>query len=540
MPIAKTIEAPEWVESGSELTGGLDLLGLRIPVQTIGGALFDGITTVSPSIRYIGLRAWLIHRYGESRRADSWRSFTEFSAYVECALVLGNLSKERSIYGLIGAEEGLLRLDASSNTVKLSALVKTPATTVYAGPSDQLNVSWVRDDKVPGLSAERGKPLAMVLEGTLGKMALVDRIFADNPPGEVGRDELDELGGVARIDQIPNAEQEALIAVVIPEKPLPKERNRIGTYASILTLAKQKGALPVEPDLFNAACTLKRFGEPLLDHIADGWLTYCVRDAIAVSHEAALAALMNEVALGTQTGQLGVDSSMVVGELMARIEEHNAPLRGLKLLAAGESVLDLSFQQFYTRVEALLTPGAKQERGIARWASPFNEPELYNLALRAGAGALSLAVLSWIVAAIRVGAAVREDVVEFGNLSYQGRRRMGLREVILPELARLLREDPPFRNVAALFAYRIVQQHLQIAWSRLQVDPQRDVALLTAEGNRWFSRGKTYAGGRTLSRLQQALGWMQQLKLIDSGGTTADGDIVLARALKVLSAGPAA
>ena len=78
MAIAKTIEAPEWVDSGSQLTGGLDLLGLRNPVQTIGGSLIDGVTTVSPSIRYIGFRAWLIYRYAEGRRPDSLREFTNF------------------------------------------------------------------------------------------------------------------------------------------------------------------------------------------------------------------------------------------------------------------------------------------------------------------------------------------------------------------------------------------------------------------------------------------------------------------------------
>ena len=120
MAIAKTIEAPEWVDSGSELTGGLDLLGLRIPVQTIGGSLLDGVTTVSPSVRYIGFRAWLIHGYAQSRRPDSWREFTNFAGYVESALVLGNLSRQRTIYGLIGADEGVVRLDASSARVKLS------------------------------------------------------------------------------------------------------------------------------------------------------------------------------------------------------------------------------------------------------------------------------------------------------------------------------------------------------------------------------------------------------------------------------------
>lgn len=539
MAIAKTIEVPEWVDGGSELTGGLDLLGLRIPVQTIGGALLDGVTTVSPSVRYIGIRAWLINRYAESRRPDNWREFTNFAGYAESALVLGNLSRQRTTYGLIGADEGMVRLDASSSRIELSALVKTPAATVYAGPSDQSGVSWSRDEKVPGLSGERGKPLAMAMEKSLGKLPLVARIFSSHPPSKVSRDELDELGEVARIDRIPDTERDALLAAVIPEKPFAKEHARIASYASLLQLAKHNSSIPDETDLFRAACSLKRFGEPLLDGIADGWLTYCLRDAIAVSHEAVLAAVIGELMAAVENEESGMDGATVVQELMTRAEEHDAPLRSLKLLGADESVFDFSFLKFYKRVETRLARGLKQEWGIARWAAPFAEQDLYNEALRAGAGALSLAVLSWIVAEVRVGDAVREDVAGFGNLSYQGRRRFGLREVILPGIARLLSDDPPFSSVAAAFTHQVVQQHLQIAWSRLQVDPQRDVALLTAEGRRWYPRGKTYGGGRTLSRLPQAIGWMQQLGLIDADGTTADGDIVLARALKVLSGGTA-
>lgn len=117
---------------------------------------------------------------------------------------------------------------------------------------------------------------------------------------------------------------------------------------------------------------------------------------------------------------------------------------------------------------------------------------------------------------------------------------MGLRDVILPELERFHRENRSLREVAAELAYRTVQQHLQITWSRLQVDLRRDVALLTAEGNKWFSRGKGFGGGRTASRLQQALGWLTQLRLIDGGGITADGELVLERALSVLTEGAGA
>ena len=38
---------PDWVSFEAEKTEGLDLLGLRAPVQRIGNDLFDGITTVS-------------------------------------------------------------------------------------------------------------------------------------------------------------------------------------------------------------------------------------------------------------------------------------------------------------------------------------------------------------------------------------------------------------------------------------------------------------------------------------------------------------
>ena len=51
MDIGKTLQPPEWVNSGAVITGGLDLLGLRLPVQFIGGTLLDGVTTVTPSVR---------------------------------------------------------------------------------------------------------------------------------------------------------------------------------------------------------------------------------------------------------------------------------------------------------------------------------------------------------------------------------------------------------------------------------------------------------------------------------------------------------
>lgn len=540
MPIAETIQAPTWVSSGAVITGGLDLLGLRLPVQFIGGTLLDGVTTVTPSVRYLAFRAWLIHRYGQSGQPDRWQDFTNFAARIESALVLGNLTQDRSIGGLIGTNQAVARLDANTPRVAISALVKSPASTIYAGPSDQLGITRSRDDAVPGLVAERGVPLATALDRTLTQIPLIESLLSKSDLADASIDDLRELGAVARIDQIPDEERELLVAAIVPAKPLTKERARIGTYAALLALASQLKARPAESDLFDAACSMARFGEPILDRVADGWTSYCVRDAIAVTQEAVMAAVMDEIMASPDGGLAGVDRDSIIAGLMERVEEHDSALRDLGLLNSGESTTTLSFRDLQSRIDKQLTAGSAQSHGVNRWPHTLTEPALYRRALRSGAGALTLAVVAWLVAARRVGKGVRENSQEHSSLSYQGWRRMGLRDVILPELERFHRENRSLREVGAELAYRTVQQHLQITWSRLQVDLRRDVALLTAEGNKWFSRGKGFGGGRTASRLQQALGWLTQLRLIDGSGITADGELVLEHALSVLTEGAGA
>lgn len=533
-----TIEVPSWIDSGAKITGGLDLLGLRLPVQTIGGTLLNGVTTITPSVRCLGIRAWMIFRYGQTGLPDSWTSFTEFAARLETAIVLANLHQEKSISGLIGADQALERLHGNTFSLSTSPLVQTPAATIYAGPSDQLRISGTRGAAVPGLDVMRGMPLAQLIDRSLSKIPLIVRMLSNFDINEINIDNLAELGQAARIDQIPDEERELLLSAIIPNKPFADELSRVGTYACLLTLASQLKARPSENNILDSACSMERFGEPVLDKVADGWLTYCVRDSIAVTQEAVMAAVMDEIQSHTDSASAGIEQGRVIASLMEQVEDHSMALRDLNLLSENESVTDISYKELLTRVKRLVMPNSIVSGGIRRWPSEFIETKLYKLSQKYRAGSLSLAVVAWILAELRVGDAVRESGDrDYRHLSHQGGRRLGMKEVILPELDRFEREDHSVRDVAAELAYRTVQQHLQIAWSRLQVDLNRDVAMLTAEGNKWLSRGKGYAGGRTASRLQQALGWLSQLKLIDSKGITADGSVVLERALKTLAKG---
>ena len=538
MTIANTVQAPDWINSGAKITGGLDLLGLRLPVQTISGTLLDGITTVTPSVRYVALRAWLISRYGQTGMPDSAAAFAGFCGRIESALVMANLSQDRSITGLIGTEQAFERLNADGPMLNTTALVITPAATIYAGASDQLGITRLRGDAVPGLIDERGIPLAAIVDQRLSGIPLIQHLLTQPTDSHISRDSLAELGAAVRIDQIPEDERLHLLAAIIPARPRPKERARVGTYASLLALASTLQARPSEGDLFASACSIGRFGEPLLDPIADGWTTYCVRDCISVTQEAVMGAIMDEIQASPDGGLAGVDQSAIIASLMERVEEHSTALRDLDLLGHSESMSALSYRELYERVESKVAAGSERSNGICRWSSDFIEPKVYQLSLTSGAGALTLAVVSWILAELRVGDAVRETgEKDDKHLSHQGNRRLGLRDVIFPELARFRREDRPLREVAADIGYRAVQQHLQIAWSRFQADMSKDVALLTSEGGRWFSRGKGFSGGRTASRLGQALGWLTQLKLIDDSGITTDGTLELERALEILAGG---
>ncbi|MCP5265588.1 MAG: DUF3427 domain-containing protein [Burkholderiaceae bacterium] len=94
-------------------------------------------------------------------------------------MLLGNLTQDRAIGGLIGTDQALARLDANTSRVAISALVESPASTIYAGPSDQLDITRSRHDAVPGLVAERGVQLAAALDRHLTRVPLIERLLSE-------------------------------------------------------------------------------------------------------------------------------------------------------------------------------------------------------------------------------------------------------------------------------------------------------------------------------------------------------------------------
>lgn len=143
------------------------------------------MTTITPSVRYIGIRAWLIWCYGQSGLPDNWASFTYFSARLETAIVLANLNQDRSISGLIGADQAMDRLNANTPSLSTAPLIIAPAVTIYAGPSDQLRVRGARREGVPGLDQKRGTQIAHVLDKRFSKTSHIEQMLSRNDLNEI-------------------------------------------------------------------------------------------------------------------------------------------------------------------------------------------------------------------------------------------------------------------------------------------------------------------------------------------------------------------
>jgi len=85
------IPAPDWITFDANKTQGLDLLGLRAPVQQIGNDLLNGLTSVTPKLRYLSVLTWIAWRYAQARLPDDDDAFTEFAAAQEAVIVMANV-----------------------------------------------------------------------------------------------------------------------------------------------------------------------------------------------------------------------------------------------------------------------------------------------------------------------------------------------------------------------------------------------------------------------------------------------------------------
>jgi len=531
--------APTWVDFSPDPVSGLDLLGLRLPTRNIGLSLLNGITTISPKVRYLSFRTFIADAYrtAPGPPPDSHDSFLSFALPAEAAYVFGNALVDPDASNIVGITRAKELLDENSTNVPLNKLVGQPAVNVYAGPAQELGLVGIRPKGSPSVDVERGLPLAEVLRKEWGHTTIGDHILSGERLRTATIEELREFGQSCKIGLMFEDERALLIDAILPPAPHPTEVERLRTYALLLHLAAElqnhkANHMVRERDLRQAAQRAAYDAPEVLRPALDGWLLYQVRDCLAMAHEAALEQVV--LRLGSErAGPGGISETSVLDFLLSDQTPFERLWSDLGLAGEMASLSELRLSDLREMVKKTCSTDLEVKNGLRRWNGDFSEWKLIEYRKEYGAGALLLLPLSWLLAEWRTKPGVEEKLPSFDGLSLGGVTRIGLRQVVLPRLKALMNSDARLDAVIAELTVLTVRQHTQIALSRLAQDPSRDVTVLRIEGSNWIKL-HDYTPGLAASRIPQAINWLHQLGLISETGITDEGEVILKRALSTL------
>lgn len=525
---------PEWVSFGAVPTVGLDLLGLRAPVQQISNELFNGVTTITPKLRYLSVINWILWRYSQAKLPDDTSSFMQFAAAQEAVIVMANLLHDKTTINLVGMGEAGNLLRDNERRVPLKQLVQNIAFNAYISSTRQLHMTRLTDTGFNGLVKERGVPLAKEFDKIIQRSSYGARLAKKPRLDTVLRSDLEEIAKDVSLAAIPRGERDILIDVLLPIQPIDgAEKRRLANYTFLLWLGAQKQALVQEEDVFEAAQVVPEKLPGCLSQVADGWLEYVIRDMLAVTHEAVFAAVMRQIDRMSKDRQSPAVSTEVLSVLVSDPTEQDEVLRELRVLKDGESVSTVSFRTVRERVRRLCKKQEQAANGLKRWEGGLSETTLYDLALQSHDAAIALLPVAWCLASERVVAVPEPTPFQRMLLMRGGIYQVGIASIVVPKIDEFIRLDCSLLEVMVELTTRTVQQHLRVAWSRFSVQQNKDVSVLVADVETW-SRNNPFRAGRTDSRLRVALNWLEQLRLTNEYGLTPKGAQILKRCLGVL------
>lgn len=518
--------APELLINEAKAVSGLDLLGLRAPAEAVAVRMMDGVTTITPLVRYLGFRAWLIFRYLKLGGLNDWQAFSAFAAKAEAAVAFASRLAGDSTRGVIGYDVAAPILAQMQGELTLKRLTKILAVSVYAGSSEALGLGE-GSGEVPSLTRERGLPLAESFDTSAGQDDVLQTISLEGAEQDFERERLARFGRRFSMAAPSAEERQWLLGAILPFPPRRTELPRIASYCLLLHLCRAAGREVKESEVLAAVSGDDLDSVPEeLHFICDGWTRFTTRDILVLAHEAAVWNALQQLLQVAQAERRQSAREVIAGLIAADLDSALAGV-GLKLKA------DAPVRALYEAVLSSLGP-TSEARGLRRWKGELGEALLFEKAewFRTPAG-LSLLPVTWIIAARRMEPGIKSRLINFDLDGLASMSRIGIGAVVLPEVAAWSRSTVTIRETTAWLVQRSVDQHLRIAWSRMAREPQKDVALIRSDGDDWIHL-KDFRPGRAVSRLYQAINWLRQLDLIRDGNLTADGSAVLNEGLATI------
>lgn len=519
---------PQWLDEIPNKSRGIDLLGLRNPAQAIGNIFLTGITTATKAIRYFTYRTWAIWAYANWKLPDSYGYYKSFMERVESAFSLSNLIFDKHIAGVIGVGTGTEIAEREEEKIELVNLVQQKAYALYTNPSQQIGLTEESSYFIPAISKERGEVLAKHFDELIKDTKFYKKLKNDPKARIFKRDELYELGKIVRVDKIPAKEADILTESLMPNKPVEGNVNeyyRIGTYSLCLEIAQKEKCVPNETQFFERVVSINKHKSQLIERVRNGWLMYLMRDMLAVVYEKQFQCIHEKVS----ENLLGVDEERMIEEILSEKEDNIEILKELGIIKNKTSFQNLTFNLLKEKIEEQLISREFSE-DLVRWEGSINELKVIELA-KYYENISVLIPISWLIIYKRI-----EEFVKNGNynkivsLLSRVQGHLSFVDNLLPTIENFLNNNTSLIKVLEFSIRSTIEQHFKIAWERFD---SSNVAILYREGDILRLR-LPFKAGQTQSRLLQAIGWLQELELIQKDGLTKKGTKVLENNLQTI------
>jgi hypothetical protein len=498
---------PEWIEPGDGMGRQIDLTGMRLSAQSSENLLLDGITTITPRLRYLAFRAWVIWRYWHGRQPDRWKTFIEFAARQEAALALGLAANDYRGTTIVGISEARKLIEGGKSRLPITRLTAQTATGIYATSSDSLALSDWTDFGTPKLSTT-GNDLAELIEKSVATTKYARRIARNQNTDEGTASELIEFSEAFDPDTFAAKEQNILIdAMFARTADQPASFARRATYGLLLDLSKSKPDLDSSGFFSSVADRTSRFNARFND-ISDAWAQYCLRDLLAAAYESALWSAIEALRNRRLKKETSSDPNDVLADAVNQPENDQL----LKMLGFGLSS-KMTVKELRSALKSKCAHDVAERSGLRRWSRGLTETEIIAATFEMPSAGPAALVVSWCLAAHRVA-----DAQQIGLDDRH--HNVGLRRDILPLLES--HAALPVRALMTTLLHRASMQHLRIAWERMAADPTRNISMFSVDEGQWLFF-RPYKFTRMNSRINQAMNWLGSLNLVGKQGTTPSG-----------------
>lgn len=296
---------PEWTELGQD--GGLDPLGMQRPIEVIYQSLLPGISTITLRFRYYAFFVWMLEVYAKENGNTDPAAFRRFQRRCETlfALVAARGSAELGVAGIDWAHRQLSGVpDNPAANIDFSVGADPEADLaqrylrnkggafggIYATQMYEMGLITLGNDQNPiSVCTDRALPLANAFAEEIGNLAVLflGRVEA----GTVSLADLDRLAPMKPSEVIAGSKEHSLLVEVLlgrVSSASVQDQLRRSTARMLLQLIAVANDVPhaeaVKWEWFGAGKHEARYDSDT-DEVRDMWALYQACDLMRLAYE---------------------------------------------------------------------------------------------------------------------------------------------------------------------------------------------------------------------------------------------------------------